>query len=202
MATHIRTSWILASVLTIGAAVVAVATIDGDDVAWFFSPVPPQGGAGPEQTVRPAPARSEPPSRKDESRQEESPAAPPEPRPADSMATPLGNIPSRKLDRPEQVEATAGRPAPPGATRAARVLQRVEAEYPSELRDYDVEGTVRVEARVAETGDVVSVRAVEGKKEFFWYAERAMRRWKYEPALQDGVPVVSVVYVDFVFKPR
>lgn len=86
-----------------------------------------------------------------------------------------------------------------GAT-PAKLIQRVEPTYPLMARSMHVSGKVRMELTVATDGRVKTVRRLEGNQMLANAAEGAVRRWRYEPAKQNGTSVESVVEVIFDFK--
>ncbi len=67
---------------------------------------------------------------------------------------------------------------------------RVDPKYPPNAFAMGIEGVVIVNALISETGDVVEVVVVEGLTGGFNEATTiAVRQWKYEPAVKDGVKV-------------
>jgi protein TonB len=218
MAIHIRTTWMLLPALAIGATVIAAMTITRADLAWFFERVPPERAAG--GSAVPAPVADPAISR------DMTPVAPPKPEPAPASPGEEARTPSLPAAKPgvERVEifasrseprplgtvspppalqplATAEPPAPqPGETRDAIAIRRFAPPYEPVAHALKIEGTARIQAHVNAGGGVVSVRAVGGDAAFFVNSEVAMRAWRFAPALKEGVPVPSVVLVDFVFK--
>lgn len=221
MAIHIRTTWMLLPLLAIGATAIAAATITRGDLAWFFARVPPERAAGGSAAPGPGP---EPALSRDITPATPSEPPPVQPAPAspgEEAGTPLvpaakpavGRVEifaSRSEPRPLgtvsplpalQQLATAEPPAPqPGETRDAIAIQRFAPRYESVAHALKIEGTARIQAHVDAGGGVVSVRAAGGDAAFFVNSEAAMREWRFAPALKEGVPVPSVVLVDFVFK--
>jgi TonB family protein len=67
---------------------------------------------------------------------------------------------------------------------------RVDLKYPPIAFARRIEGNVTVNALISETGDVVEVVVVQGLDGGFNDATvKAVRQWKYEPAVKDGVKV-------------
>jgi TonB family protein len=78
---------------------------------------------------------------------------------------------------------------------------RVNPKYPSNAFAMGIEGIVIVNALITETGDVVEVVVVQGLDGGFNEATtRAVRQWKYEPALKDGVKVKVWKQITVTFK--
>lgn len=129
---------------------------------------------------------------------------------------PLTGRPSRPgpvLDRP--LRATAEplkRPAPP--SQAPESVPSVETEtlpvqvhnpppeYPLPARRRGLEGTVVVEVTVLEDGSAGEVRVLDGGEQglFVDAAIRAVKTWRFQPALRGGKAVRSTERIRFVFK--
>jgi protein TonB len=84
-----------------------------------------------------------------------------------------------------------------------RLISDPQPEYPRPARMSRIEGTVIVQALIAETGRV-SVEAVEtgdgpGQEALGEAARSAIRRWKFEPARLDGRPIAVTMRVTVKF---
>lgn len=96
--------------------------------------------------------------------------------------------------------------AEPQAARPASVLQRgaliyhVDPVYPELAREQGIQGTVKLQVTIGETGTVRSAIAVSGPGLLIEAARSAVRRWRYTPSLLDGKPVESQEYVSIVFQ--
>jgi protein TonB len=66
-------------------------------------------------------------------------------------------------------------------------------------RQARVAGTVRVEASIGKDGKVKSVRAISGPPLLKRAAEDAVRQWKYQPGMLNGVPTEVTTQVDVGF---
>jgi TonB family protein len=112
-----------------------------------------------------------------------------------------GPVVERSFGSGEQPErrCDACKPPPPpdpehtnrsAEARDAVLKREAEPEYPDHLREAGVEGTVVVSYTVDERGRVtdVSVSRSSGSKELDTCAVRAIKRFKYEPAIQAGQP--------------
>jgi TonB family protein len=74
-------------------------------------------------------------------------------------------------------------------------------EYSAVARQMKVSGKVEVEATVATTGEVESVRAISGNPLLTSSAVAAVKRWKFTPFTENGAPAKAVITLSFDFKP-
>ncbi|HET6372544.1 MAG TPA: energy transducer TonB [Candidatus Polarisedimenticolia bacterium] len=74
--------------------------------------------------------------------------------------------------------------------------------YPDEPKRAGIEGKVVMEVVVGQSGSVEGVRFIKSYPIFNEAAEKAVRQWKYKPALKDGKPVrvYLTVLVEFSLK--
>jgi TonB family protein len=78
---------------------------------------------------------------------------------------------------------------------------RVNPKYPSNAFAMGIEGIVIVNALITETGDVVEVVVIQGLSgQFNEATTKAVKQWKYEPALKDGVKVKVWKQITVTFK--
>jgi len=77
---------------------------------------------------------------------------------------------------------------------------KVQPEYPAVAKQLHLEGTVEVEAHIAEDGSVDSVKPVTGNAVLANAAAAALKRWKFTPFTAGGKPVKAVAPVTFNFK--
>src|SRR5919107_653717 len=77
------------------------------------------------------------------------------------------------------------------AMKAATV--KPSPEYSSVARQMKVSGKVEVEATVATTGEVESVRAVSGNPLLTSSAVAAVKKWKFTPFTENGAPAKAVI---------
>ena len=92
-----------------------------------------------------------------------------------------------------------------GGTRSAgaipaKLIQRVDPNYPIVARSMHLSGEVRLEATVGTDGRVRSVKTLEGHQILVAAAIDAVRRWRYQPASQNGTNVESIVEVTIRFR--
>jgi TonB family protein len=88
-----------------------------------------------------------------------------------------------------------------GNVQAAKLIRMVRPEYPAELQQLGIQGTVVMRAVISTTGDLLIVQAInaEGDARLANAALDAVRLWKYQPTLLNGQPVevVTTITVDF-----
>lgn len=140
------------------------------------------------------------------------PAAPP-PEPASDLASALTPTapatPEPEVATPASpttTTTTTSRPATPPASalpqvRDARLLTRVEPEYPREALRGRQQGWVEVEFTVGRDGSVSDVQVVAARppRVFDRAAVRAMQDWRFEPRVENGEPVASRLRQRFDF---
>ena len=94
------------------------------------------------------------------------------------------------------VAATGGRETPVPISQPA-------PRYPREALRRNVGGTVRVRVTVAIDGSVDRLELAESSGDRYLDREamEAVRRWRFQPAVRDGQPVVAAVVVPISFNP-
>jgi TonB family protein len=124
---------------------------------------------------------------------------------------PFRDVPA-PLVRPRPVEpapAAQPRPAPqPPASRVSAPLRAPSVaynpapDYPASSRLRGEQGRVSLLVQVDTTGQVTGVSVVgsSGFPTLDRTAEAAVRRWRFEPAMQDGRPVFGTATVDINFR--
>jgi protein TonB len=77
--------------------------------------------------------------------------------------------------------------------KAARVLQRSPPEYPAAARGKGVSGEVLVRVKISTNGSVeeAKVEKADPPGIFEESALKAVRSWRFEPAIQKGAPVAA-----------
>lgn len=100
------------------------------------------------------------------------------------MKSPAGSFPAQTpqpiQDRPLRVG---------GSVMAARLIEKVDPEFPEEARKARVQGVVFLTVTVNEAGEVWKVEVLRGHPLLSQSAVDAVRQWRYEPVLVNGVPV-------------
>lgn len=102
-------------------------------------------------------------------------------------------------DEPTPVTATASQPDKPAIT-PPKFISGSEPEYTETARRNNIEGTVILAVKINEKGKVTSVRVLNSlEKDLDKNAARAVKRWKFHPAMQNGqpVPAETNISVDF-----
>jgi TonB family protein len=88
----------------------------------------------------------------------------------------------------------------PGSARAQqdssdstrKVTNRVAPPYPELARAMNVKGVVKLEASVAPNGTVNSVKVVGGHPVLVQAAERAVQKWRWEPAPRESKELIEL----------
>jgi TonB family protein len=85
----------------------------------------------------------------------------------------------------------------------AVLVYRVNPDYPSEWKRAGVQGTVHLRATIAKDGSVKEISVVDGDARLAKSAEKALKQWRYKPAMREGAPVEvrTTVAVAFALKP-
>ncbi|MGA7931690.1 MAG: energy transducer TonB [Candidatus Sulfotelmatobacter sp.] len=73
-----------------------------------------------------------------------------------------------------------------------KVVTRVAAQYPGIARNYNIQGSVRMDVLVAPNGSVKSVEVKGGHPLLAQAAQNALRQWKWEPAPRETHESVEV----------
>ena len=99
---------------------------------------------------------------------------------------------------------TVDKPVPVSSEQQPRLINRVEPRYPEELVKAGVEGKIVVEAATDTEGNIIEVKVIDGNPLLDPLAVEAIKQWKYEPFIIDGVkkPVKFTVIVKFNLKKK
>jgi protein TonB len=81
----------------------------------------------------------------------------------------------------------------------ARLVKKVQPEYPEAAREKRIEGTVKLQAIVRKDGTVTVQNVVEGDPALSPAAIEAVRQWRYEPGQLNGQPIELQTTIDVVF---
>jgi len=105
-----------------------------------------------------------------------------------------------EYSKKERIEAPAVQIS--GSMIQPKLIKHVESEYPSVAQTARVQGVVIVEATIDETGKVVETKIVRSIALLDDAAVAAVKQWRYEPYLLNGVPVkfITTVTVRFSLK--
>ncbi len=88
--------------------------------------------------------------------------------------------------------------------REARLIRRVDPDYPSAAKRDGVAGSVDLEVTVSPKGMVQNVSVVHSTPPdlFDKSAVAAVRKWKYDPRFVDGLPAEAHLKVHLEFGPN
>jgi protein TonB len=99
--------------------------------------------------------------------------------------------------------------APPSANRQplqvsqgvmeARLVHRVQPEYPMAARILRISGTVELKARIGTEGSVRELEVVSGNPILARAARDAVQQWQYQPTRLSGQPVEVATYITVTF---
>jgi len=88
-----------------------------------------------------------------------------------------------------------------GNVQAAKLVKQAKPEYPAELQQAGVQGTVVLQGIISKGGDVLSPKVLSTNVDprLVQFALNAFQQWRYQPALLNGEPVevVTTVSIDF-----
>jgi TonB family protein len=88
-----------------------------------------------------------------------------------------------------------------GNIRVPTRIQVVEPEYPQTARDAGVQGVVILELVIGTDGAVSNARVLRSIPQLDQAALDAVRQWRYEPTLLNGVPVPVIMTATVNFSP-
>jgi len=91
----------------------------------------------------------------------------------------------RRLTHDEAVKAATSKPQP---------------EYPAVAKQLRITGSVEVEVSIDPTGAVDGIKVLTGNPALTGSLASTLKRWHFEPILQDGKPTRAVAVLSFSFK--
>jgi protein TonB len=117
--------------------------------------------------------------------------------PTEGLSTVMGSIP--EFDAPQLNSDSVSFSV---SDRDAQPLVRIEPQYPPRAAERGVEGTCNVSFDVTPDGTPTNVQIVRCDSSFFERAAiRAVERWRYQPKVENGIPVSRRgVQTQFVFQ--
>lgn len=77
---------------------------------------------------------------------------------------------------------------------------KVMPEYPTMAKQMRLSGRVEVEATIDTEGNVEKVQVVSGNPLLSSAAVAAVKKWKFNPFLEEGKPIRAVASISFDFK--
>jgi periplasmic protein TonB len=87
-----------------------------------------------------------------------------------------------------------------GDIMAAKLIYKVDPEYPKLARLTRLSGTVTLEALIDEEGNVTNPKIVNGDPIFNQASLDAVRQWKYSPTILNGEPIAVMTSIKVVFR--
>jgi TonB family protein len=87
-----------------------------------------------------------------------------------------------------------------GDVQTARLISKVDPNYPVLAKNQHVAGDVRIDALIDANGHVTTMKVISGPTLLHQAAMDALRQWKYQPASLDGKPVPMHLTVTLQFR--
>jgi periplasmic protein TonB len=86
-----------------------------------------------------------------------------------------------------------------GNVQAAKIISRVQPQYPKNAKEQRITGTVRLHVIIGTNGSVQEVTVMSGEPSLADAAVEAVRQWKYKVSTIHGEPVEIETVVDVNF---
>jgi len=86
-----------------------------------------------------------------------------------------------------------------GNVQAARLVNKVQPQYPPLARQTRISGTVKLHAIIGKDGSVQQLQVVSGHPLLVQSALDAVKQWRYQPTLLNGEPVEVDTEIDVIF---
>jgi TonB family protein len=87
-----------------------------------------------------------------------------------------------------------------GALQAAKLISRVNPEYPSQARGEKLQGTVHLHAIIGKNGSVRRLRVLNGTCSLAQSSFEAVKKWRYSPTTLFGQPIEVDTTIDVIFR--
>lgn len=87
-----------------------------------------------------------------------------------------------------------------GAVQAAKLIHRVQPDYPQVARGEHLQGTVRLRALIAKDGSLARLYVIKGYCSLADSSLRAVSQWRYAPTLFNGEPVEIDTEITVIFQ--
>ncbi len=109
------------------------------------------------------------------------------------------NDPAASVLPNKTAEGNAGPVVLPTQAAMARLVQRIEPEYPNAARQQHIQGTVVLDVLVDTSGAVEGIGLVSGESQLMLAATVAVKQWHFQPLIQAGKPekFESRIAIDF-----
>lgn len=129
---------------------------------------------------------------------------PPDLSPAEAAKSRENNFPgivgSSPANVPAPAPAVASAPATVGGrVREPRLISSVTPVYPQSAMQANVQGDVKIQATIDETGRVTKMKVVSGPALLQRAAMDALRQWRYAPSILDEKPIAVDMLVTIRF---
>ena len=101
--------------------------------------------------------------------------------------------------------ASAPPPPPPerirvgGSVQSAKLAAQPKPIYPPLARQARIQGTVKLEADISKDGTIENLKVISGHPLLIQAALDAVKQWRYQPTLLNGVAVEVVTTIDVNF---
>lgn len=89
-----------------------------------------------------------------------------------------------------------------GSVVAAKLLRKIQPQYPEKARSERLQGTVRLHAIIGTDGAIRLLRVQTGYCSLGEAAMKAVQQWRYQPTLLEGAPVEVDTTIDVIFSLR
>jgi TonB family protein len=109
---------------------------------------------------------------------------------------PSGNI------SPQSVQERPKAYRPGGDVKPPRLVSEVKPHYTPEAMEARIQGSLKLEAVVLDTGDVGDVEVTQSLDDIYGLdneAVKALKQWRFEPGTKDGKPVAVLIEVEMSF---
>jgi len=84
----------------------------------------------------------------------------------------------------------------------ATLIHRVPPDYPDAWKREGIQGTVHLRAIIAKDGTVQDITLLDGDSRLAKSAEKAVKKWRYQPKTVNGEPVEVQTTIAVVFALR
>ena len=116
-----------------------------------------------------------------------------------SMGGVMGGVLGGVGAAPPPPKPVGGRIRQGGNVQNAKLINRVQPQYPALARQTRISGTVRLHAIIGKDGSVQSLTLESGHPLLVQNALDAVRQWRYQPTLLNGEPVEVDTTIDVIF---
>ena len=109
--------------------------------------------------------------------------------------------PASAVPPPAAPAITSNEPIPVGGqVKEPRLVSSIAPAYPLAAKQINIQGDVRIQATIDETGHVTQMKVVSGPTLLQRPAMDALRQWKYQPSKLNGKPVAVEMVVTVKFR--